>query len=51
LGENAWKIKSEKYYKENLTEYYKNLNLGENYYAVNYDILFPFLEMLPKGIL
>jgi len=51
LGENAWKIKSEKYYKENLTEYYKNLNLGENYYVVNYDKLFPFLEMLPKAII
>jgi len=50
LGENAWKIKSEKYYKENLTEYYKNLNLGENYYVLNYDKLFPFLEMLPKAI-
>jgi len=51
LGNNAWKIKSEKYYKENLTEYYKNLNLGENYYTVNYDKLLPFLEMLPRAII
>ncbi len=51
LGNIAWKIKSERYYFENRSEYYKNINLGPDYYELNYKNCFPFLEMLPKSIL
>lgn len=48
LGIDYWKIQSEKYYKNNQTSYYNNLNLGVNFYELNYDLCLPFLEMLPK---
>jgi Fic family protein len=48
LGGEFWKLSSEKYYKENQSEYYKNLNLGVNYYELNYDKCLPFLIMLPS---
>ena len=48
LGEIYWNLPSEKYYKENQSEYYKNINLGINYYELNYDKCIPFLTMLPK---
>lgn len=48
LGEEFWKLPSEKYYKEKQADYYKNLNLGVNYYELNYDKSLPFLTMLPN---
>jgi len=48
LGEDFWKIPSEQYYKENQKEYYEAINLGVNYYELNYDKCLGFLEMLPK---
>jgi Fic family protein len=48
LGNDFWKIQSEKYYKEHQSEYYKNLNLGVDYYHINYDKCIPFLLMLPN---
>ena len=48
LGEEFWKLPSEKYYKEKQADYYKNLNLGVNYYVLNYDKSLPFLTMLPN---
>lgn len=48
LGDEFWKLPSEKYYKDNQSEYYKNLNLGVNYYELNYDKCLPFLRMLPN---
>ncbi|MBS4027360.1 MAG: Fic family protein [Ignavibacteriales bacterium] len=50
LGVNAWKISSEQFYKEHQQEYYNNINLGVNYYELNYDKCLPFLEMLPKAL-
>ncbi|MCX6155128.1 MAG: Fic family protein [Candidatus Kapabacteria bacterium] len=49
LGIAFWKLKSEKYYKEHRSEYYLNINLGVNYYEINYNNCFPFLLMLTKA--
>jgi Fic family protein len=46
----AWKIQSEKYYKEHLADYYNNINLGVNYYELNYDKCMPFLLMLARSL-
>jgi Fic family protein len=48
LGKNFWKIPSEEYYKNNQSKYYDNINLGVNYYELNYDKCLDFLEMLPN---
>ena len=50
LGGEAWLIQSEKYYKENIKAYYKNINLGVNFYELNYDKCLPFLLMLPEAL-
>lgn len=47
LGQDYWKIPLEEYYKENQTQYYETINLGVNYYELNYDKCLEFLEMLP----
>jgi len=51
LGENAWFITSEKNYWDNRPVYYKNLQIGVNYYEVNYEKSIPFLLMLPNALL
>ncbi|MCB0297093.1 MAG: Fic family protein [Calditrichaeota bacterium] len=48
LGREAWKLPSEKYYKEHQETYYKTINLGVNFYELDYDRCLPFLEMLPQ---
>lgn len=48
LGRDFWKIPSEEYYKVNKSRYYKTINLGVNYYELNYDKCLSFLEMLPN---
>jgi Fic family protein len=48
LGDNFWKISSEKYYKEHQADYYKNINLGVNFYELDYSKCLPFLIMLPN---
>ncbi len=50
LGLAAWSIKSERYYWENRSEYYQNIALGYNYYALKWDRCIPFLLMLPKAL-
>lgn len=50
LGENAWCITSEKNYWDNRPAYYKNLQLGVNYYEVKYEKSIPFLLMLPNAL-
>ncbi len=47
LGPMFWNLPSEKYYKDHQAEYYENINLGVNYYELNYDKCIPFLIMLP----
>lgn len=48
LGVNFWKIPSEEYYKKMQTHYYNTINLGVNFYELNYDKCLAFLEMLPN---
>lgn len=51
LGSNAWRITSEKNYWDNRPVYYKNLQIGVNYYEVKYEKSIPFLLMLPNSLL
>lgn len=48
LGKDYWKIPSEEYYKANQAKYYETINLGVNFYMLNYDKCLGFLEMLPN---
>ncbi|MDP2301978.1 MAG: Fic family protein [Ignavibacteria bacterium] len=50
LGRDFWKISSEEYYKVNQARYYETINLGVNYYELNYDKCLGFLEMLPNSL-
>ncbi len=50
MNGRSWKLQSEKYYKDNLEEYYTNINLGVNYYELNYDRCLNFLKMLPMSL-
>ncbi len=36
LGQQYWKLQTEKYYWDNLQKYYKNLNLGPNYWETDF---------------
>jgi Fic family protein len=47
-GHDFWKIPSEEYYKVNQAKYYETINLGVNYYELNYDKCLGFLKMLPN---
>lgn len=51
LGNNYWHLLSEKYYKDNQQEYYENINLGVNYYELDYTKCIPFLLMLPQSFI
>ncbi|MFZ4455465.1 MAG: Fic family protein [Bacteroidales bacterium] len=48
LGVQFWKMPSERYYRTNQSHYYENINLGVNYYELNYNRCIPFLLMLPN---
>jgi Fic family protein len=50
LGREAWHVPSERYYNENVAEYYQNIKLGLNFYTLNYDRCVPFLTMLVKSL-
>lgn len=50
LGITAWAINSEKFYWDNRPDYYKNIALGFNYYALYWSRCIPFLQMLPKAL-
>lgn len=50
IGLSAWSINSEKYYWDNRPEYYQNIALGFNYYALFWDRCLPFLLMLPQAL-
>jgi len=39
---------SEEYYKNNQARYYETINLGLNYYELDYNKCIGFLEMLPN---
>lgn len=48
LGPYFWKMPSEEYYKKNQANYYETINLGVNFYELNYNRCMGFLEMLPN---
>ena len=48
LGHDFWKIPLEEYYKNHQQVYYDSINLGVNYYELNYDKCLAFLEMSPR---
>lgn len=50
INSRAWKIQSEKYYKEHISDYYRNINIGVNFYELNYEECVPFLGMLPMAL-
>jgi len=50
IGEKAWWIPTEKYYFEHRSQYYNNLNLGINYYELDYNKSQNFLEMLVASL-
>ncbi|MDO8445268.1 MAG: Fic family protein [Deltaproteobacteria bacterium] len=50
LGDKLWTLPSEKYYRERQQEYYRNLNLGVNFYELDYGRALPFLYMLPRTL-
>ena len=50
IGGSAWSINSEKYYWDNRPNYYQNIALGFNYYALHWERCINFLIMLPKAI-
>ena len=50
LQEKAWWLKTEEYYWKNREIYYQNLNLGLNYYELDYSKSLPFLTMLIKAV-
>lgn len=51
LWKDFWKLSSEKYYKENISKYYENINLWVNYYELDYEKCMYFLLMLPKSLI
>ncbi len=50
LGDDFWKLPSEKYYKEITQAYYSNTNIGVNFYELNYNRCIPFLTLLPRSL-
>ncbi len=50
LGKDFWRIPSEEYYKNNQQEYYASINLGVNYYELDYDNCIDFLAMLSNSL-
>ncbi len=48
LGKKFWKIPAEEYYKNHQTLYYETINIGVNYYELNYNKCINFLELLPS---
>lgn len=46
LGKKFWEIPSEEYYKNHQKEYYTALNLGVNFYELDYSKSLDFLKML-----
>jgi Fic family protein len=50
LGLSAWSINSEQFYWDNRGDYYENIALGYNYYALYWERCIPFLLMLPEAL-
>ena len=50
LWENFWKLQSEECYFKNRENYYNNINLWVNFYEINYNNSFKFLNMLVDSL-
>jgi Fic family protein len=50
LGDKAWAVESERYYKEHRSDYYAHINLGVNYHELDYEQAPPFLLMLSRAV-
>ncbi|MDQ7008838.1 MAG: Fic family protein [Candidatus Gracilibacteria bacterium] len=50
LGKDLWKLKSEEFYFKNRENYYSNINLGVNYYEINYNNSILFMLMLVESL-
>jgi Fic family protein len=50
LGKDLWVVPSEKYYKIHQTEYYAAINLGVNFYELDYENCVNFLKLLPESL-
>ena len=48
LGHVFWQIPSEEYYKNHRKKYYESINIGVNFYELNYDKCINFLKLLPN---
>ena len=51
LGLSAWSVNSEKYYWDHRSDYYQNIVLGYNYYALHWERCISFLLMLPEALI
>jgi Fic family protein len=52
LGERAWYVQSEKYYYQNVVDYYKNLaRMGMFYEQLDFQKSIPFMLMLPRALI
>jgi Fic family protein len=49
IGSQMWGLPSEKYYRTHQSDYYDYLNLGVNFYVLDYARALNFLLMLPKS--
>jgi Fic family protein len=50
LGEKFWKLPSEKNYLDNRQEYYDSIDMGVNFYELDYSRCQHFLYMLPEAL-
>jgi len=48
LGEKFWRIPLEEYYKNNQSSYYAAINIGVNFYELDYSKSLEFLTLLPN---
>ncbi len=48
LGKKFWQLPAEEFYKNNQEKYYQAINLGVNYYELDYDKCLDFLKLLPN---
>lgn len=50
LGVNFWNINTEEVYKNHRTEYYAAINIGGNFYELDYKKGFNFVKLLPENL-
>jgi Fic family protein len=50
INKSTWAIQTEKYYAQHRPQYYQNIHIGYNYYALKMEHCLPFLLMLPAAL-